>query len=55
VAARGELSEEETLTGKAATAVFVPHLLVMNDESGRKRERETKRFNYFYSLEPRGR
>jgi hypothetical protein len=53
VAARGELSEEETLTGKAATAVFVPHLLVMNDESGRKRE--TKRFNYFYSLEPRGR
>ena len=38
LALRGELSEEETLTGETATAVFVPHILVMNDESGRKRD-----------------
>ena len=38
-ATHGKLSEEGTLAGEAATTVFVPHLLVMNDETVRNGEK----------------
>ena len=37
-ATHSKLSEEGTLAGEAATTVFVPHLLVMNDETVRNGE-----------------